>query len=213
MTCASSRAPGASAARSRTAPRRAQGNSASPSCGPARGGSSRPRRLSPGWDLFSAGVFEQDAETGPPGRSVCHPAAPAAVRDIGRSAGVRPCRCRPGGRLRYRPVVPRQQGRHLTRALRRGIRRRHVGPAVTSPDYPAVQAAAGAVIASRCARLTGSARREELWAAAAALDTSTLFGGFRVDPASGAQSKHRTVLVRWADGKPASVSMPTQATN
>ena len=53
------------------------------------------------------------------------------------------------------------------------------------PDYPAVQAAAGAVIAAHCARIAGSTRREDLWAAAASLDTSTLFGGFRIE------SRHR----------------------
>jgi hypothetical protein len=74
------------------------------------------------------------------------------------------------------------------------------------PDYPAAQAAAGAVIAAHCARLAGSTKREDLWAAAASLDTSTLFGGFRVDRASGAQVKHETVLVRWAEGEPVPVA-------
>ena len=37
------------------------------------------------------------------------------------------------------------------------------------PDYPAVQAAAGAVIAAHCARLAGSTRRADLWTAAASL--------------------------------------------
>jgi hypothetical protein len=35
-----------------------------------------------------------------------------------------------------------------------------------------------------------------LWAAAADLDTSTLFGGFGLDPASGTQVKHEMTLVR-----------------
>jgi hypothetical protein len=65
------------------------------------------------------------------------------------------------------------------------------------PDYPAVQAVAGAVLATHCARQAGSVTRDALWAAACALDTSTLFGGFRIDPVTGAQVKHRTVLVRW----------------
>ena len=69
------------------------------------------------------------------------------------------------------------------------------------PDYPAVQAAAGAIIATHCARLAGSTSRDDLWAAAAALETSTLFGGFKIDPESGAQVRHRTVLVRWTGGE------------
>jgi hypothetical protein len=74
------------------------------------------------------------------------------------------------------------------------------------PDYPAVQAAAGAVLGVHCARLAGSTRREDLWAVAASLDTSTLFGGFRIDPAAGIQVKHETVLVQWRDGEP--VALP-----
>jgi hypothetical protein len=67
-----------------------------------------------------------------------------------------------------------------------------------APDYPAVQAAAGAIIATHCAKLAGGVAREELWAAAAGLDTATLFGGFMIDPATGAQARHETVLVRWS---------------
>jgi hypothetical protein len=65
-----------------------------------------------------------------------------------------------------------------------------------------VQAAAAAVVAVRCAELAGDTRREDLWAAAASLDTSTLFGAFRIDSLSGMQTKHQTVLLRWVDGQP-----------
>jgi ABC-type branched-subunit amino acid transport system substrate-binding protein len=71
-----------------------------------------------------------------------------------------------------------------------------LSPAV--PDYPAVQAAAGAVIAAHCARLAGGTRRELLWEAALGLDTRTLFGAFRVSP-SGVQVGHDAVLVRWTE--------------
>ena len=67
-------------------------------------------------------------------------------------------------------------------------------------DYPGVQAAAAAVIAAHCARQARSTARGQLWAQAAALDTATLFGGFRIDPVTGAQVKHEAVLVRWASG-------------
>jgi hypothetical protein len=70
------------------------------------------------------------------------------------------------------------------------------------PDYPAVQATAGAVIAVHCARLAGGSKSEDLRAAAAALDTSTLFGGFRIDLATGMQMKHETTLVRWRNRQP-----------
>jgi ABC-type branched-subunit amino acid transport system substrate-binding protein len=67
-------------------------------------------------------------------------------------------------------------------------------------DYPAVQAAAAAVIAAHCARQARSTARGQLWAQAAALDTATLFGRFRIDPVTGAQVKHEAVLVRWSSG-------------
>jgi ABC-type branched-subunit amino acid transport system substrate-binding protein len=68
------------------------------------------------------------------------------------------------------------------------------------PDYPAVQAAAGAVIAAHCARLAGGAGRDVLWQAALGLQARTLFGGFEIDQ-DGVQVGHDAVLVRWtADG-------------
>ena len=81
------------------------------------------------------------------------------------------------------------------------------------PDCPAVQAAAGAAIAAYCARLAGSTSRDTLWAVVSELETSTLFGGFKIDPNSGAQVSHRTVLVRWTHGTPVPVSAtaPTPA--
>jgi hypothetical protein len=44
-------------------------------------------------------------------------------------------------------------------------------------------------------------RRGPLWTQAVALDTSTLFGGFRIDPVTGAQVKHEAALVRWTSGR------------
>ena len=63
------------------------------------------------------------------------------------------------------------------------------------PDYPAVQAAAGAVPAVHCVRQAGGG--DLLWDAALALDTQTVFGGFRNRPGDGVQAGHQTVLVRW----------------
>ena len=65
------------------------------------------------------------------------------------------------------------------------------------PDYPAAQALAGAVLAAHCARQAGDVSRNALWAAAAALDTETPFGGFRIDPATGTRVKHEAFLLRW----------------
>ena len=70
----------------------------------------------------------------------------------------------------------------------------------TRIDYPGVQAVAGAALAAHCVRRTGTTAPGPLWAEAAALDTETLFGGFKIDPVTGAQVKHEAVLVRWAPG-------------
>ncbi len=66
-------------------------------------------------------------------------------------------------------------------------------------DYPGVQAAAAAVVAAHYARQARLTTRGQLWAQAAALDTAT-FGGFRINPVTGAQVKHEAALVRWTSG-------------
>ena len=78
-------------------------------------------------------------------------------------------------------------------------------------DYPGVQAAAAAVVAAHCARQARSTARGQLWAQAAALDTTTLFGGFRIDPVTGAQVKREAVLVRWTSGGLALARGPRRA--
>lgn len=65
-----------------------------------------------------------------------------------------------------------------------------------------MQAAASAAIALHCARMTGSTTPESLWHCATALDTTTLFGGFKIDPVNGTQTRHLTVLLRWTDRAP-----------
>ena len=70
----------------------------------------------------------------------------------------------------------------------------------TDPDYPAAQAAAAAAIAVHCASASGSTDPDALWAAAAGLRTTTLYGDFGIDPTSGAQTDHAMVLVRWRGG-------------
>lgn len=69
------------------------------------------------------------------------------------------------------------------------------------PDYPAVQAAVTGSLAAHCARQISQPDRSDLWGAATALETSTLFGAFKVDTTTGAQISHRTVLTRWIDGE------------
>jgi Periplasmic binding protein len=150
------------------------------------------------WDLLSAGVFEQDAEL--VSNALRLPEPPRRVCAI--AAGVR----------EFANVVDDPEGVFgIAQWFPGAGHDPQLGPAEDeflraysglAPDYPAVQAAAAAALATRCATLAGNTSRADLWEAAAALDTSTMFGGFRIDPASGLQVKHQTVLVRWAHGQP-----------
>ena len=164
-----------------------------------------PSGMSAEWDLFSAGVFEQDAEM--VGKALRLPTPPRQVCTI--AAGVREFAHSvddPEGVFGIAQWFPGSEAEVALGPSEGDFVGAYVGPAGTPPDYPAVQAAAGAIIATRCARLAGSTSRDDLWAAAADLETSTLFGDFKIDPRNGAQVKHRTVLVRWADGEPAAAS-------
>jgi ABC-type branched-subunit amino acid transport system substrate-binding protein len=157
------------------------------------------------WDLFSAGVFEQDAEMvskalqlPEPPRQVC--AIAAGVREFSNAVDD------PEGVFGIAQWFPGSNARVELGPSENEFVSAYAGQA--APDYPAVQAAAGAIIAIHCAQLAGGTSRDDLWAAAAGLETSTLFGGFRIDPRSGAQIAHQTVLVRWTGGKPEAVSAP-----
>lgn len=147
------------------------------------------------WDLFSVGTFEDDVEivraakaTSRPPRTLCSVAA--GVRDF--ASTIEPdgiygiAQWFPG-----REVEPElgPQETEFVAAYRRA--------ASSWPDYPAVQAAAAAILAVHCAELAGSVDPSALWAAATSLDTSTLFGPFGVDTETGAQVSHSPVLLRW----------------
>src|SRR5260370_244533 len=171
-----------------------------------------PPGMSAEWDLFSAGVFEQDAELvskalrlATPPRLVC--AIAAGVREFGRLVKD------PDGVFGIAQWFPGARHDVTLGPAEDEFLAAYADRARAVPDYPAVQATAGAVIAAHCAKLADSTDREDLWAAAVGLDTSTLFGGFRVDPGSGTQVKHRTVLVRWADGQPAPVGASEAVVN
>lgn len=152
------------------------------------------------WDLFSAGVFEDDAnivtearQLSRPPRRICAVAAGVGefvqvVNDPEGIFGI--AQWFPGG------------GNHVETGPPESSFLEAYGRTTGSqPDYPAVQAAAGAALAIRCAELAGSTGRSDLWNAATSLETSTLFGAFGVDRRNGSQAKHPTVLVRWGRGK------------
>jgi ABC-type branched-subunit amino acid transport system substrate-binding protein len=151
------------------------------------------------WELFSAGVFEDDLAivnearmARRPPRAVCSIAA--GVRDFASMVqdpdGIFGIAQWFPGRGQQAELGPSEQDfvaayRRLTGAW---------------PDYPAVQAAAGAVLAVHCAEIAGSVTARALWAAAAQLQTTTLFGPFAVDPETGVQSRQTPVLIRWRAG-------------
>jgi ABC-type branched-subunit amino acid transport system substrate-binding protein len=152
------------------------------------------------WDLLSAGVFEDDAslvaralKLARPPRYLC--AVAAGVYEFSQAVDS------PDGVFGIAQWFPGGSGDVVTGPTEREFLRSYRALANGYPDYPAVQAAAGAALAVHCAELAGSTRPGDLWATAASLETSTLFGEFGVDGRTGAQVKHRTVLVRWVGGE------------
>jgi ABC-type branched-subunit amino acid transport system substrate-binding protein len=67
----------------------------------------------------------------------------------------------------------------------------------SASDYPAAQAYAACLIAQHCLEEAGRADDEALWRAACALDCTTFFGRFRINPRTGIQEGHEMVWVQW----------------
>jgi branched-chain amino acid transport system substrate-binding protein len=152
------------------------------------------------WALFSAGTFEQDVETVRRARDHSNPpsticAVAAGVQDfaseIEHPEGIYGVGQWFPGAVAKSPEIGPSETVFLTA---------YTNHTKMRIDYPGVQAVAGAALAAYCVRRGGTTAPEPLWAEAAALDTETLFGGFKVDPVTGAQVKHEAVLVRWARG-------------
>lgn len=151
------------------------------------------------WDVFSAGTFEDDVDTvrrvhdhPHPPRLVC--AVAAGVRDFADEA------TDPEGILgiaQWFPGSARVPQVGPTEADFLAAYTKATGG--STPDYPAAQAVAAALLATHCARLVGSTEQGDVWSAATQLDTSTLFGEFKIDPTTGTQMRHSTVLTRWTD--------------
>jgi ABC-type branched-subunit amino acid transport system substrate-binding protein len=157
-------------------------------------------RAPDGWGLLCAGTFEDDVETVRRAQALASPpatmcAVAAGVREFGEAIADAEGIFGVGqwfpGTSETPELGPSEPGFLAACAA--------LSPAV--PDYPAVQAAAAAVLAAHCARLAGGTRRELLWEAALSLGTRTLFGDFKIN-ADGVQVGHDAVLVRWAAGSP-----------
>lgn len=164
------------------------------------------RRLLPGdglpsgrsapWDFFCAATFPDDVATVREVLELPRPprllgSVAAGVHEFGRSLphahgvyGI--AQWLPGRRTTAR-VGPSEEA----------FLRRYAELGGGVPGYPAVQAAAAAALAAHCARAVGDLSRAALWSAATSLRTTTLLGRFAVDPATGAQQAHQTVLTRW----------------
>jgi ABC-type branched-subunit amino acid transport system substrate-binding protein len=69
------------------------------------------------------------------------------------------------------------------------------------PEYPAAQAFAVGVILGECRRRAGGLASAALLDAARVLDTTTFYGGFRLDPSTGRQVGHGVRLVQWQGGR------------
>jgi hypothetical protein len=156
------------------------------------------------WVLVTAGTFEEDTETVTRARSLARPprltcAVAAGVREFGEAVE------NPDGTFGVAQWFPGSGQPSLLGPGEREFLDAYHAAAGEPPGYPAVQAIAASVLAAHCARQTGGADRELLWSAAAALETSTLFGTFKIDQASGTQISHRTVLVRWTAKEPIAI--------
>jgi branched-chain amino acid transport system substrate-binding protein len=69
------------------------------------------------------------------------------------------------------------------------------------PSYVAAQAYALGIIIGECIRRADSLEDRELLAAVRRLDTTTLYGRFRLDPGSSRQVGHEILLVEWRAGR------------
>jgi hypothetical protein len=148
------------------------------------------------WNLLCAGQFEEDIETVSRARALPHPprsvcAVAAGVREFGEACGDADGVFGVGqwfpGTAAISDLGPTEPDFLVAYSV--------LSAAI--PDYPAVQAAAGAVLAAHCVRDVGGTSRELLWQAATSLHTRTLFGGFKIS-SDGVQIGHETVLVRWS---------------
>ena len=69
-----------------------------------------------------------------------------------------------------------------------------------TPDYPAAQAYAAGLIIQQGMALAGTCANEDLRKASRTLACRTFYGRFQLDPVSGAQVGHETILVQWQHG-------------
>ena len=148
------------------------------------------------WALVSAGTFEDDVATVNRARRLPDPprifSVAAGVSEFARKVDD------PEGIYGAGQWVPGSGTQAELGPPQDAYLAAYAGVTDQPVEYPGVQAAAAAVIAAHCARRAGSTVRGQLWAQVAALDTATLFGGFRIDPVTGAQVKPKFLQADWS---------------
>jgi ABC-type branched-subunit amino acid transport system substrate-binding protein len=82
----------------------------------------------------------------------------------------------------------------------------------TEPPYPAAAAFAAGVVWQRCVKEAGTVESLPVLAASQRLDTTTLFGRFRVDGVTGVQTGHQIRVVQWRHGQRVLVDRPPRRT-
>lgn len=78
------------------------------------------------------------------------------------------------------------------------------------PDYTAAQGFATGIVIQEAIQRAGGLEDERLRRAVADLNIHTLYGAFRIDPKSGCQIGHKTLLVQWQKGKKVIIWPPVE---
>ena len=150
------------------------------------------------WILITAGTFEEDTDTvtrahllARPPRITC--AVAAGVRNFRHAVE------HPDGTFGIAQWFQGSGQEPLLGPSERDFLDAYDRAVGEMPDYPAIQAAAAAALAAHCARNADSIDRDHLWLAATVLDTSTIYGAFKIDQITGAQVSHQTALTCWTN--------------
>src|SRR4029453_14232332 len=69
------------------------------------------------------------------------------------------------------------------------------------PGYPAAQAFGVGIVIIECLQRAGTLEDGSLLRVAHSLDTTTLYGRFRLDPTTSRQIGHHMLLVQWRSGR------------
>jgi branched-chain amino acid transport system substrate-binding protein len=83
----------------------------------------------------------------------------------------------------------------------------------STPDYVAAGSFATGLILAECIRKAGTLDESELWNIASSLQSTTLYGDFRISPESGRQLGHQILLVQWRQGEKIAINCENNLSN